>query len=354
MATVAIGLSGGVDSSVAAYLLTKRFSQLLGVSHDICENSLTCNEQTLSRAAALASRLGFEYVRFDLKGRFEELVMQDFIQEYQRGRTPNPCARCNERVRFGEFFTLCEEYARSHGYPEPLYFATGHYARIDRFEGQHVIAKGKDSSKDQSYMLYRISPQLLPRIIFPLGEHSKKEIVQIAIEQGFPSSSVKESQDICFIPGRYTDFLQERLTSQKVDRPGPILDTEGKVLGEHRGYMHYTIGQRQGLGLGNGPWYVTSIEAGTNTVRVGRAHQLGTKSFSIEQTNWAIPAQRVAELSREGRVKVKIRYNSPERQARLCIEEGYTVDLDEPSSITPGQSAVFYHDEYVLGGGIIS
>ncbi len=214
--------------------------------------------------------------------------------------------------------------------------------------------KGRDLSKDQSYMLYRILPSRLMSIRFPLGEYTKEEIVKIAVREGFPSSSVKESQDICFIPGKYTDKLIEIYGREVVSAEGKIIDEEGRVLGTHRGYMHYTLGQRQGLGLSDGPWYVKRLDADHNSVVVGRKEALLHSRFSLREENWFIPPPLRAELSAAGKLKIKIRYNSPEQQGLLVpAEEGNEIVLGTPASITPGQSAVCYHGEYLLGGGII-
>jgi tRNA-uridine 2-sulfurtransferase len=354
---VAVGLSGGVDSSVALYLLSKEYDHIVGASHDICTNSLTCNEQTLGRARDLAARFGIPYYRFDLIDEFSESVIADFAGEYRHGRTPNPCIRCNERIRFNRFYQLCHDRLVSEHIISDqarFLFATGHYARIGEYEGYPVIMKGRDLSKDQSYMLYRILPSRLMSIRFPLGEYTKEEIVKIAVREGFPSSSVKESQDICFIPGKYTDKLIEIYGREMVSAEGKIIDEEGSVLGTHRGYMHYTLGQRQGLGLSDGPWYVKRLDADHNTVVVGRKEALLHSRFSLREENWFIPPALRAELSAAGKLKIKIRYNSPEQQGLLVpAEEGNEIVLGTPASITPGQSAVCYHGEYLLGGGII-
>ncbi len=354
---VVVGLSGGVDSSVALYLLGQQYEHLVGASHDICVDSLTCNDETLSRAKRLADRFGIPYYRFDMVGEFSEAVIADFAAEYHEGRTPNPCVRCNERIRFTEFFRRCREAAVEKGIVSDIsevLFATGHYARIGNFEGHLVIERGVDHKKDQSYMLYRIPADYLSHIVFPLGDQTKEEIVKIALREGFPSSSVKESQDICFIPGRYTDKLIEIFSEEVVTKPGLIVDESGTELGNHRGYMFYTIGQRQGLGLSDGPWYVKSLDAKKNRVVVGRKESLLDDRFTLRDENWFVPSARVEALAAQGSIAVKIRYNSPEQPCTLSTVDGHTiVRLSQATSVTPGQSAVFYLGDLVLGGGII-
>ena len=356
-AVIAVGLSGGVDSSVALYLLQQKYSHIVGASHDICTDSLTCNEETLGRARLIAERLDVPYYRFDLISEFSQAVIDDFTDEYARGRTPNPCVRCNERIRFNLFYQRCMDQLLHDGTldaQKAFLFATGHYARIAPYQGSLVIQKGKDLEKDQSYMLYRITKEHLPSIRFPLGEYTKREIIAIAKREGFPISGVRESQDICFIPGKYIDKLIEVFGEEQVTHAGDIVDEEGHILGRHRGYMHYTIGQRQGLGLSDGPWYVKYLDAEENTVVVGRKDDLLNNEFTIRDTNWFVPPEYVQELSDQGILSVKIRYNSPEQSCLIREDRDllHTV-VTNPTSITPGQSAVYYDGEYLLGGGII-
>lgn len=379
-----VGLSGGVDSSVALLLeLTSGVwatEQVVGASHDICRSSRTCNDETLGRARSLCDRFGIPYHRLDMISDFDQSVIVDFVAAYLQGETPNPCVRCNERVRFDAFYQGMEKLLREQGglaSSAHLHIATGHYARKADLAGYPVIRRGLDTRKDQSYMLYRISPEVLPYVHFPLGDHEKTDIVSIAKDHGLPSSSVKESQDICFIPGKYTDFLKETLHQQRiaVDRPGIIRDTHGQQLGIHRGYMHYTIGQRQGLGLGNGPWYVRSIDASANEVIVCRADALGSAGCEIVEANWFLP-RGVIQAIQEGVLRepldhkpyplsVKIRYNSralpctveweqvsgSERDQHAVIR--FSQDPGPETAVTPGQSAVLYAGDRVLGGGII-
>ncbi|NQT60463.1 MAG: tRNA 2-thiouridine(34) synthase MnmA [Bacteroidetes bacterium] len=365
--TVAVGLSGGIDSSAALFLLQQEWETVIGASHDICVASKTCNDETLGRARRLCESRGVPYYRFDMIDEFHRKVIADFAESYRNGKTPNPCVRCNERVRFSQFYHKLQKQAVQDGLlikGEPLYFATGHYARKSSLFGYPVIRKGIDSVKDQSYMLYRINPDILPYILFPLGDKTKKEIVAVAGAQGLPGTSVKESQDICFVPEKYTDFLADYFGDEILYNPGDIFDRQGNLLGKHRGYMHYTIGQRQGLGLADGPWYVSEVNSQKNSITVSRKEELPESTFSLTEATWFVPPEVVLRESGTGVDKitaaVKIRYNSPSIPCSIGFrdsddgEKSIVVNLDEPSVITPGQSAVIYLEDKVIGGGIIN
>jgi tRNA-specific 2-thiouridylase len=301
----------------------------------------------------VCERLDIPYIRIDMMAEFESAVIEDFVKTYARGETPNPCIRCNQCVRFSSFYTALQQNLRerellSNG--GELYFATGHYVRIRETDGRYYLGKAVDESKDQSYMLYKIDPSMLPLLRFPLGEMYKRKVVEYAKKRGLPSASVRESQDVCFTSGSYFDFICTYSPDKVPDHPGEIVDTAGKLLGSHRGYIKYTVGQRKGLGLGNGPWYVVRLVPEMNQVVVGRAEELNTNRFYVDETNWFIPPP-VKSFS----CSVKLRYNSPEVGCRILPqdESKATVELLEPAAVTPGQSAVFYNEELVLGGGII-
>lgn len=365
---LAVSLSGGVDSSVAAYILAEEWDKpgegrrIIGVSHFIWPDSKTCNEETIGRAARVCSRLGIPFRRYDMVEDFTRSVVHDFIDTYIAGETPNPCVRCNERVRFQTFYKRIASEAGEDG--ERLYFATGHYVRRKKIDDKWFLRRGVDGEKDQSYMLYKIDPSLLPYLRFPLGDYTKPEVVALAEKAGLPTASVKESQDICFIgddypnficgyPARYSGQFNVPIDEKKITgacgNPGEIVDTGGRPLGEHRGYIHYTTGQRKGLGLSNGPWYVVRIDAEKNRVVVGRKEEGKTVRVPLSEANWFItpPAKPL-------RGSVKIRYNSPDIPCRVEAK-GTAAEavLDTPASVTPGQSAVFYDGDIVLGGGII-
>jgi tRNA-specific 2-thiouridylase len=349
---IAIGMSGGVDSSVAAWMLSREWSRVVGVSHYIWKDSSCCNTETLARARAACDRLGIPFFILDLTEEFRTAVVDDFVDSYRRGETPNPCVRCNEYIRFGLFPRRVKELLLERGMMKPgeaLHMATGHYVRTGLRQGRTFLMKGADHRKDQSYMLYHIDPAILEYCRFPLGEMKKTEVVKIAGEQGFPIQSVKESQDICFIEGRYVDFIRDYTGGAMSSEPGPIEDLQGNRLGTHRGYMSYTIGQRQGLNLSNGPWYVAELRPEENLVRVARKEELGRKSFFLTRVSW------FQEPDLPLRALVKVRYNS---KASPCTVSGSSdgllkIDLDESLVLTPGQSAVFYDGDFVLGGGVI-
>ncbi|MBI9106079.1 MAG: tRNA 2-thiouridine(34) synthase MnmA [Spirochaetales bacterium] len=359
----AVAMSGGVDSSAAAWLLLndpeirKLYpdNHLIAVTHWWDELRLS-SPGLQDRAAAVCSRLEIPYHVIDLGGDFRRQVMDDFAENYLGGMTPNPCVRCNEKIRFTEFFNRCLAVASElPGFSEEdFYFSTGHYVRIEERDGRMFLRKAVDPSKDQSYMLYRIPPAVLSHCIFPLGSFTKEKIRGIAAEYGFFGTAIKESQDICFIDDDYVSFLKRHLSPEalsRTDLPGLIFDTEGNRLGSSRGFLHYTIGQRKGLGLGDGPWYVTEVDALSNRVIVGRKDQLGVSLFNAGELNWFIEAP-----TEPLECKVQVRYNSTEYPCRVSPDGkgGVRVELEGRAVATPGQSAVFYDGDIVVGGGIIS
>lgn len=353
---IAVALSGGVDSSVAAWLLHQDHKRMVGASHYILEDSSCCNIHVFIRAQNLCDKLDIPYFKIDQQEEFKACVIDDFIDTYLAGETPNPCIRCNERIRFTRFYDalkvkLVKEGILKEG--ENLYFATGHYANIVRKEGRYFLKKGKDPLKDQTYMLSRIPKEYLPFMIFPMGDYTKPETLEIAKSAGLPSASVRESQDACFLKGEdYTGFIIESTGRDDLNTKGPIVDPDGTVLGEHRGYIHYTIGQRKGLGLGNGPWYVMDIDAENNIIVVARAEDFRKTRFGARELNWFIdpPAESME-------CDVKIRYQSKPIACKVIPAadgQTVTVELERPATISPGQSAVFYDDDLVIGGGIIT
>lgn len=350
---VAVAVSGGVDSSVAMHLLHESGHRVVGVSHAIWPADSPVRAQTLERARAVCDQLEAPHLVVDMERTFAREVVHPFVEAYRHGRTPNPCVRCNERMRFTEFLRHTEALLRSKGLRAEgaaFLFATGHYARVGRVDGRLRLCRARDASKDQTYMLSRIPAEVLPHVRFPLGGLLKREVVALAVERGLPSASVRESQDVCFADRGYTEQLR-RIFGAAIDVPGPLVDTAGNRLGTHRGYMHYTIGQRRGLGLGNGPWYVRRIDPQENLVVVCREHELGSTGLLVEEVRWMGPPSR-APIS----CTVQLRYQSAEIPCTVVPthDGGCVVRLAQPAVVTPGQAAVFYEGEYVLGSGTIS
>jgi tRNA-specific 2-thiouridylase len=349
---LAIALSGGVDSAVTAMLLKRKYPRMVGASHVIWPGSRCCSVEVLDRARETCRLLDIPYIQEDLYEEFRDQVVQDFIQSYLSGKTPNPCVICNKSIRFNAFYlrlktTLVDR--RLLEREEDLLFSTGHYARIVEGPEGLFIAKGVDPIKDQSYMLYQVRTPMLANLVFPLGEYRKTEVLSMAEDLGLPYTQVRESQDACFVEDNYVQFIRKQTGRRDFLRAGEIVDLSGRVLGRHRGTINYTVGQRRGLGLGNGPWYVTRIDAEANRLVVGREADARRREFTVDRTNWFIEAPQGSLAC-----AVKIRYQIDEIPCSLEPEaEGFRVVLKHPRIVTPGQSAVFYDRDLVLGGGII-
>ncbi|MEW5817654.1 MAG: tRNA 2-thiouridine(34) synthase MnmA [Spirochaetota bacterium] len=350
--TIAVAMSGGVDSSVAAYLLSTS-GKLIGASHFIWPESTCCRADVLARARAVCKSLGIGHYVIDLVEIFSRDVVGDFVNTYIAGKTPNPCIRCNQRVRFFRFYHQLKEQLILDGTLEKgevLYFSTGHYVKIEKNQDGIFLAKARDLKKDQSYMLYKIPKEILEVSIFPLGDYLKSEVIRIAAERRIPALPLKESQDACFVGESYPDFIVSFSGRRDLDKPGEIVDTKGNSVGSHSGFIRYTIGQRKGLNLSNGPWYVTGIEPGKNRIIVGRQPEVPRNRFFVEELTWNM--EEPAPLSA---YTVKVRYNSPDIGCRIAARDACTAEvlLDTPAIISPGQSAVFYKGDMVAGGGII-
>jgi tRNA-specific 2-thiouridylase len=354
-----IALSGGIDSSVAAYWLkehkSSQYKIIVGASHFIWPHSRCCTIDSFSRARELCERLGISYYSINLAKEFDHAVVQNFINTYLAGRTPNPCVLCNELIRFTLFHQRMEEYLKEQGQlgtDDKLYLATGHYVRLTETPSGLMLRKGVDPLKDQSYMLYRLPQAVLTRLIFPLGAWRKSDVYTLARLWGLPQAAERESQDACFVDNDYASFLVRQTGRTDLETGGDIVDMTGHKLGRHRGYIHYTVGQRQGLGLGNGPWYVERIEPAANRVVVGRREEVLKSELLVEKLNWFCPPPR-SPLA----CTVKIRYQHHELPCTIAPLPGSTqirVILDRPEVVAGGQSAVFYNDDLVLGGGFIS
>ncbi len=344
-------MSGGVDSSVAAALLVEQGYRVIGMmlrlwSEPGCEDeNRCCTPEAMALARQVAAHLGIPFYVVDAKNVFYEHIVQFFIDGYANGITPNPCLQCNRHIRFG--FLL--DRARALGAD---FLATGHYARLRRLDDDSVhLLRGVDRSKDQSYVLSRLTQEQLRHALFPIGEFPKSEVRAMAARFGLPVAERADSQDLCFLSGGdYRDFLRRH--APQVARPGPILDTRGQTIGEHRGLAFYTIGQRKGLGISAGqPLYVITKDAARNALIVGPRAALGRRRLVAGQVNW-VGAPPDAPF----RAEVKIRYTAREAPATVTLLDEHTVQVtfDEPlRDITPGQAAVFYQGERVLGGGII-
>jgi tRNA-specific 2-thiouridylase len=336
---VAMALSGGLDSSVAALLLKEADDEVTGI-HMRLWDSPDFDYQA-RRAEDVCRILDIPYHEVDLQTEFQSCVVDYFCREYQLGRTPNPCVACNQLIKFGVLL----DKALSLGAD---YLATGHYARVVHSRDGHRLLKAKDSRRDQSYFLYTLTQERLGHVLFPLGEHSKDEAKQMAKQLGLPAST-RSSQDICFISQKnYGVFLSQRFGTL----PGDIVDSQGRKLGEHRGIAFCTIGQRHGLGLASGkPLYVIRIEPESNRVVLGPEQELYSQKLIAAKLNWISgEAPRGPTI-----VRARIRYRSKEAEATLFFRND-SVDVQfvqSQKAVTPGQAIVFYNTDELLGGGTI-
>lgn len=341
-------MSGGVDSSVAAALLKKEGYEVTGITmcFNLPDSSARrpgcCGIKGIEDARRVAHKLGIRHYVLNMQEALERRVIRDFCLEYSRGRTPNPCVRCNQYVKFGALLKKALGLGAE-------YLATGHYARVKK-AGGYLLKKAKDRNKDQSYFLYRLNQNQLKATLFPLGNYTKEEVRQLAREFDLPVADKLSSQEICFLPDiDYRQFLKARETTGIT--PGPVMDTEGNVLGRHKGIAFYTIGQREGLGLSRGyPAYIIKIDARNNAITIGSKEDALKRDFLLKDIHFVSKP-----INKKIAVKVKIRYNHREALARLTpLKNRIRVCFKEPQfAVTPGQSAVFYSRDMALGGGII-
>lgn len=350
---VLIGMSGGIDSTVAAILLQEQGYELVGATFrtfdSIKESCLAkekgcCSIESIIEAQRMAAILGFEHHILDFRDTFREHVIANFVDEYAQGRTPNPCVLCNSHIKWGKLMQAAKEYGCD-------YIATGHYAQIAEHRGHYYLKNAVDTQKDQTYFLWMLTEENLRHTIFPLGGLTKTEVRQIALQHGFEALSKKaESQEICFVPNNdYRSFLAEQGVDIQV---GEYVDAQGKILGYHQGYCHYTIGQRKGLGIALGsPKFVTKIDAETNRVTLGEREDLLTQQAHIKE----VRLRDVDWLKESPTIEARIRYKSPAVSGYLEIgDEESSVWFDSPVwGVTPGQSLVIYKEGLVVGGGII-
>lgn len=343
---VLLAMSGGIDSSFAAKLLLDSTYDLEGVFLHLCPQSRCCSAEAEARARLYAARLNIPFHRLDLEDLFRKRVIEHFLSEYRRGRTPNPCTLCNAEIKFG--FLL--DYALSQGFQ---FLATGHYAQVkfSPTRGSFLLLESRDQGKDQSYMLYRLNQHILPHVLFPLGDWTKEEI-RARMEKVSLWRSTKESQDLCFLP-QGTSLRQYMNEAGILDMPGPILDRSNKLLGYHQGLKSFTVGQRKGLRLAGGPFYVLELRVQDNALIVGSKVEAMRDSFLLEDMHWvAFPPEESVFLA-----QVRIRYRHPKAWARIQLfsADRAEVRFQEPQfAVTPGQAAVIYQGEEVLGGGTIT
>ena len=348
-----IAMSGGVDSSVAAYLMKEKGYRCMGTTMRLFEKgdseTGTCgSNKDIEDAAAVAEKIGIPYEALDFEMNFKEEIIEKFIRIYEAGGVPNPCVDCNRTMKFGKLLEFAEEKGLYH-------LVTGHYARVfyDEKKGRYMLRKAADLSKDQSYVLYTLSQEQLSHIEFPLGEMTKDETRKIAEKCGFSNAHRKDSQDICFVPdGDYVGFMERYRGKPYED--GDIVDESGKVLGTHHGAVRYTRGQRKGLGIAaEKPLYVLGKDMESNKVFVGDEAGLFSDTLYAEDVNWISVETPKEPL----RVKAKTRYRQKEQWATVYPDGSDKIKLvfDEPQrAITIGQAVVFYDEDLVVGGGTIS
>jgi tRNA-specific 2-thiouridylase len=364
-----VAMSGGVDSSVAAYLLKKQGYEVTGLSFELWDErdtknpTVCCSVETIDIAKEVARKLSIEHYTVDVRDDFYRYIIEDFCTSYISGVTPNPCILCNKFIKFKYLLTKAREIGAD-------VIATGHYAKTAKPLGtgqecqntehraesvercRFLLKKGADSKKDQSYVLYMMTQEELSRTVFPLGELKKDETRRIAHELGLASAIRPESQEICFIGnGNYVDFIRDFVPEAL--KPGPIITTEGKIIGEHKGVVLYTIGQRKRLGIRSlSPFYVCGIDRQNNTVTVGTREDAAQKTFKVKDLNWI----SLESLSKPLKATVKIRSTMRDEPATIIPFKNQKVTVELRSSQwapAPGQSAVFYDGDLVIGGGII-
>ncbi len=346
-----IAMSGGVDSSVAAYFMKEKGFECIGATMKLYDNEnigistekTCCSLSDIEDARAVCRKLGMPYYVFNFKDEFEEKVIEKFIRTYEAGATPNPCIDCNRYLKFEKLMQRMYEI----GYDCVV---TGHYADIEEKDGRYYLKKGVDLSKDQSYVLYSLTQEQLKHTVFPLGKLTKAQIREIAENEGFLNAKKRDSQDICFVPdGDYAKFIEEHCN--KTYPEGDFVDTNGNVLGKHSGIIRYTIGQRKGLGIAAGkPVYVCKKDIENNQVVLGLNDDLMSKTLEAVDFNWIydVPEKRI-------KCSAKTRYNMKEQPCSAWTEgEKVFVEFDSPQrAVTSGQAVVLYDGDYVIGGGTI-
>lgn len=347
-----IAMSGGVDSSLAALLMKEKGYECIGCTMKLYENEdagiektkTCCSLDDVEDARNVACLLDMPFYVFNFTERFRTQVIDRFVQSYEEGRTPNPCIDCNRYMKFDKLY----ERAKLMGCE---YIVTGHYARIEKEDGKFFLKKALDETKDQTYVLYTLTQDQLAHAMFPLGDLTKRTVRNIAEKNGFINANKPDSQDICFVPdGDYASVI-EKYTG-RICMPGNFVDTEGNIMGQHKGIIHYTLGQRKGLGIAAGkPVYVCEIRPQTREVVLGNPEDLMSRDVYVSDFNW------ISGNAPGGRIRctAKVRYRQSEQPAVLSVEGDIVhIVFDQPQrAITPGQAAVVYDGDVVLGGGTI-
>jgi len=353
--TVMVAMSGGVDSSVALIKIIESGYKAIGVTMKLWDygnvggnddDNSCCGIDEINGAKLVCNQLGVPHYTIDFQNVFKEKVIDDFANEYLNGRTPNPCVRCNSYVKWDAFIEQANQLGAD-------YIATGHYAIIDSYNNKPAIKQGIDPLKDQAYVLWGIPKSSIERTLFPLGEFTKTQVREIAREYNLETAENPESMEICFVAdNNYNRFLNKYIP-EKMNSigSGNILDEEHNVIGEHKGYTNYTVGQRKGIGLSYpNPRYVKSIDVETNTITISRKNQLYKESCYVSNINWLID---IPELPLK--IQAQIRYNSKKIKSTISLKDDqFKVEFIEPQlAVTPGQSIVFYIDDILIGGGVI-
>jgi len=348
---IAVAMSGGVDSAVSAALLIEKGFEVIGLTmklpaSEISADGKCCGSKAIDDARSVAAALGIPFYVINCQEQFDKQVIDYFCGEYSRGRTPNPCVVCNKELKFGKLLDKAKELGAD-------FLATGHYARVvyDAKKGRHILKKAEDKSKDQSYFLFSLKQEQLKSAVFPLTEIIKDEARRLAAKLNIKVHDKKDSQEICFVDGKYQDFMKKRGVVSGF-RPGNIIDREGNVVGEHQGLAYYTIGQRKGIGAHGKLRYVMQIDAAKNIIVIGSDEDLMRRVVNVEKLNWIDRKKLTAPL----RAKVRIRYKHSEQSALIEPAAGgkVIVTFDKAQRApAPGQAAVFYDGDAVLGGGFI-
>ncbi len=355
--TIAVAMSGGVDSSTTAALLKKEGHNIIGITMRLYTGfSACCGLSDVEDARKVAEDMGFPFHVISFEKEFAHDVIDRFVGEYLKGRTPNPCVLCNQQLKFNFLLDKARELGAD-------YLATGHYARntLDSATGQYQLRKASDLTKDQSYFLFTMGQEILSRILFPLGEFTKEETRNLAKDLGLRIHKKRESQDICFVPsGDYVPFIESWMHARKeffrdpLPGPGPFVDPKGRVLGLHQGIYRYTVGQRSGLGIALGtPVYVKEINVEENKIILGSIDEIHSDSCRVTNVSWVSGEAPTGIL----KATVKVRYRHPGVESEISEESngGYRIQFQKPQrAVTPGQAAVFYLGDKVIGGGWIT